>query len=291
VAVNKKGFMVFMISGLVTTIVLGGIFSVVLLYNKTKLANIKQEKVEYVSEYIPRAQENINILVIGCEEINLPPSFMIVFSYDAVKGSLYVTPLPCTMKATVGVREDTINGHYDYSGTHGGVSAAESALLIDIDRYVRLDKAGIEKLIDFCGGVEYEIEKPITLKNEQLQAGKQLLDGRRVSALLFCENEHKSSIEWQAEITTLLINQKLGQKLVADYDNFVSTFFAVSETNMNQYDFALRKKGIQDRLGKRNLNTTSLVIKGEESSEDNCFIPEETSQRKTIEALQEIKDE
>lgn len=264
------------------------------LYKKTTNVEIKQDNIEYDSNYISKKSESMSMVLMACEKINLPPQFILLLNYDAPNSKIYITVLPPNAVSTVNVREDTIIGHYDYEGIRGGVNAVKSLLLIDVDRYARLDRTGVANLVDFLGGIEFDVREEVVFvdadgNKEEFFKGKQLLDGRRVSALLFNKKENKNiDINLQSEISTHLFNQKFNKKLSPKLSNFVSAFFYNAETNINQYDFAIRQKGLEDKLKKDALKIETLTIDGEYIDEGERFIPNNKSIETIISQIKDI---
>lgn len=276
---SKKGIWIFLLSLIITFTILGSIFMLFFLYKKTTNVEIKQDDIAYDSNYKSKKSESMSMVIIACEKINLPPQFILLLNYDAPNSKIYITVLPPNAVSTVSIREDTIIGHYDYEGIRGGVNAVKSLLLLDVDRYARLDRTGVANLVDFLGGIEFDVKEEVVFvdaegNKEEFFKGKQLLDGRRVSALLFNKKDNKNvDIDLQLEISTQLFNQKFNNKLSSKLSNFVSAFFYNAETNMNQYDFAIRQKGLEDKLKKDAFKIEALNIDGEYVNEGERFLP------------------
>lgn len=284
-ASSKRGIMVFLISLFASLIVLGGIFYAFFMYSKTTNANNKQEGVQYVNKYIPKTEENLNVLLIGCEELSLPPTMFLLLRYDAINSMVYLTAIPPDTLSTVGVREDTILGHYDYEGTRGGVNAVKNLFLTDIDRYMRLDKKGIANMVDSFGGIEYDVKSTMTISGETIPSGKQLLDGRRVASIIL----EADNISMQSELSALLVNQRFKKNLENKYPHLVSAFFYNAETNLNQYDFAFRQKGITQALSNETFSATEILLEGEQSYEG--FTPTDKSLQNAMNILNKSYDE
>lgn len=278
---SKKGIGIFFISLVITFLILGSIFMLFFLYQKTANADTKQEDIVYNSPYTAKKNESMTMLIIGCERISSVPKLMLLLTYDAPSGTIYLSALPPKTLSTIEVKEDTLVGHYDYEGIRGSVNAVKSLLVTNVDRYARLDRTGIANLVDFLGGIEYEVKEDITYVDidgniEEFEKGKQLLDGRRVSALLFHETkDFVVDTNLQMELITLLSEQKFNESLASKFPNFISAFFYNSETNMNQYDFAIRQKGIIDKLQKKALVTKILPLDGEYNLVNSEFKPDD----------------
>ncbi|WMJ22060.1 LCP family protein [Paludicola sp. MB14-C6] len=289
---SKKSIWVFFVSAGISFIVFGTVFVIFFYITDATKIDKNQEGIPYISQYVPSPKESINVLVVGCEQENYPPSFEMLFCYDAPNGIIYVSSFPIQSISTVGIREDTLEGHYDYQGLQGSVIATENLLSIPIDRYVRLNKEGVSNLVDFFGGIDYELTEDLAVGEETFVKGKQLLDGRRVSTLLFQKKEkdvYHTSL--QEELITKLIQQRFNQSLADKYAKFSSAFFYNTETNLNQYDFALRQKGICSKMQLDSVVVKKLPIRGNYTQEKTKFTPTEQSLNEVKTVLQAIKRE
>lgn len=308
--ITKKGVGVFLLSLTIAFVLIGGIFMLFYKYIQTVGVSDGKKDVPYKADtknnqYIPKKEESMNLLLIGCEEIHLAPKMMMVITYNAVEGELMLTPLPPSAVATVGVREDTLSGHYDYEGIRGGVNAVKSLLVTDIDRYARLDKAGIADLIDFLGGIECELKAGVVCtyedgSTEVLSRGKQLLDGRRAAALMLCNSAQYSSTEdeyeknslilRQGELSSRLLRQRMNSRLCGKLPDLIQAFFYNAETNLNQYDFAIRQKGLDKLLDEHRLTIVLNSLKGEQVKDysSNNFVPDNQSIRELSRILSSI---
>lgn len=292
---RKKGIGIFFLSMFVSLIVLGGIFTLYFLYTRTEKTQQGQEDIPYEISYAPKPSENMKILIIGCEKIHLPPKFFLLISYKATQGEISATVIPPNAVVTVGVREDTVMGHYDYEGIRGGVNAVKSLLVCEIDRYARLDRTGLANLVDFLGGMDYDLQQQATYTGdgytETFVRGKQLLDGRRTTALLFQTKKGQINTDLQQELTNEFLTQRFRQSLDDKLPNFISAFFYNAETNMNQYDFVIRQKGLSMYLRQDKLKIHSMPLTGEYVQSDNTFIADTHSIETIMNYLEKTDEE
>lgn len=289
---SKKNIWVFLASAGISFVILGTIFGLFFYFTDATKIDKNQEDIPYISQYVPSPKESINVLVVGCEQENYPPSFLMLFCYDAPNGIIYVTSLPIQSLSTVGIREDTLEGHYDYQGLQGSVVATENLVSIKIDRYVRFNKENVSNLVDFLGGIDYELTDDLKVGEETFIKGKQLLDGRRVSTILFGKKENDVyNTSMQEELVSKLIQQRFNQTLADKYAKFSSTFFYNAETDLNQYDFALRQKGICSKMQLDSVVVKMLPLHGSYNLDKTQFTPNRQSIEEVVKVLKEIKRE
>ncbi|MFZ2537621.1 MAG: LCP family protein [Oscillospiraceae bacterium] len=275
---SKKGSFVFFITLLISFMVLGSVFLVILILSKAKNANVKQEAIPYISEYHPSREESLAILFLGCDNAESSPDVAVLLYYDAPQGILYPIVLPTVTVSNVNGKTDTLQGHYDYEGMRGGVNAIKAIFGIELDRYARLQKVGASNIVDFFGGIPYNLPYDRIIGTQTILKGEQLLDGRRVSSLLFSKNKNGScDYKLQSELISKLIEDGFDKNLIEKYTNFVSVIFYNCETNLNQYDFAKRQTGFLNRLKLDSMVTTEILVEGEYNSDFTSFHPSKQS--------------
>lgn len=275
---SKKKAFVFFITILISFMVLSSIFLVVLILTKSDSANIEQEAVPYISEYNPSREENLGVLILGCELAESMPEVAVLLYYDAPQGVIYPIVLPSVTVSTLNGKTDTLQGHYDYEGMQGAVNAVKELFNIELDRYIRIQRSGIANAVDFFGGVSHEVSHAQSFSGEAFQGGLQLLDGRRFSAILFDENRlGTTDYTLQSNMIAKLISQSFNESLAMKYDSLLNTIYYNSETNLTQYDFGIRKTGFLNLLKRNEIITSEVILGGEYNSLQSEFYPDKAS--------------
>lgn len=270
---SKKGLKIFFITLSVAFVLLMCIFLLFFLFGSfgiSEQANVNQDEVPYVIDYIPKSQENINILIIASEEIELTPSMFMVFKYDAINAEISLVPLVNDTVLNKGVKKTTIQKEYDYEGIHGATKAVETLLLCEIDRYIRVNSQGVANLIDYLGGVKYDFTEGINCKDIWFTEGKQLLDGRRVASIICNQDD----LYIKADVLKTFFSQHFNKDL--EYNKFASAIFYNVETNLNQYDFAMRQKGAIAAMGNETLSIILSELNGEYNQYDEFIANKES---------------
>ena len=174
----------------------------------------QEETVEISSLSIPELSRPVNILVLGIkvltsdlktQEISedlgyhaLVNSFeglsdtMLLVRFDPTQEKLTVLSIPRDTRTYIdGYGIAKIN-HANYEGGPALTASTVSELLggVEIDRYVRVNVQGIEKLIDALGGVTVDVPKDMKYNDFSqhfyinLKKGKQHLDGDKAVQFL-----------------------------------------------------------------------------------------------------------
>lgn len=273
---KSKGIWIFWTSLCVTMVVLGALLLGLLMLMKTSQPTDRaQENVPYFREDDkPGKRENLQAILFGCREAESLPELVEVLFYDAPNSELTILLLPPETVCTLNGRTDTLQGHYDYEGMSGGVKAVKALLGADIDRYLRIQKKGIANLCDYLGGIEYEVAEDDVIDGQHILAGRQLLDGRRFASFLFRTDEfEKVDVASQAEFTDKLLASGLKQQATEDYAGLVSAVFYNCETNLNQYDFAIRQQSFTAYLSLDKLSLHVRFLEGNFNADHTEFSP------------------
>ena len=174
----------------------------------------QEETVEVSSLSIPELSRPVNILILGIKVLTsdlktqaIPEDLgyhALVNSFEGLSDTMLLVRLdPAAEKLTVlSIPRDTrtyIEGygtgkinHANYYGGPALTASTVSELLgdVEIDRYVRVNVQGVEKLIDALGGVTVDVPKDMKYNDfslhfyVNLKKGKQHLDGDKAVQFL-----------------------------------------------------------------------------------------------------------
>lgn len=275
---KNKGFGIFISTFCISFVILSALFLLFMLYTRT--AKVETVEPDVPKEHIVTAKENMTLLLLASDNITNPPELILLASYRAPQGQLSLLLLPPETVCQREGRTDTLEGWYDYEGVRGCLNSVNTLLNVDIQRYLRTDGNGLAALIDFLGGVEYEIPGDFTIGSEQFYAGRQLLDGRRLKTLLFFPDSYGAAeVARQRELTSLLAESRLNESFAGEYDRFTATLFDCCETNLSQFDFLERREGFTSHLRNHSLALSTLSLEGDYSANHTRFTPDSTSIR------------
>lgn len=273
---QKKGFGVFITAFCISFVVLSALFLFFLLYTKTMPAETVEPNIP--AEHIYTTDENMTALLFGCQKATDLPGLVVLVSYHAPQAELQFAVLPPETVCRQNGRESTLEACYDYEGVRGALNAAGELLNLDIQRYLRTDKEGLASLIDFLGGIEYDIPNDFQANGEAFRAGYQQLDGRRLNALLFTGDAYGAAdTNRQTELLSLLFQSRINANFAENYDRFTATVFSGCETNLSQFDFLRRREGMIDHLRKERLQISVLSLEGTYSANHTKFTPDTDS--------------
>ncbi len=224
----------------------------------------QEETISYSSLQIPELGRPVNILILGTKvltsDINEKPeqdlgyhalvnSFhgladtMLLLRFDPLEGKFSVLSIPRDTKTY-------IKGHglrkINEANYHGGPAlAAEtvSNLLegVTIDRYVRVNVQGIEKLIDALGGVDVYVPKDMKYTDHSqhlyinLKQGEQHLNGDQAIQFLRFRYDAYGDIgrvQRQQMLMRSVVEQALNPKTILKIPEILSVIHSHIDTNL-----------------------------------------------------------
>jgi polyisoprenyl-teichoic acid--peptidoglycan teichoic acid transferase len=225
-----------------------------------------QESIASSSAVMPELNRPVNILVMGIKvltsDLNDPPSTaaqdgylktlnsveglsdtMLLLRFDPETRRMVAMSIPRDTRTEVtGLGMAKINA----ANVEGGPALSArtvSGLLggVGIDRYVRINVQGVEKLIDALGGVKVNIAKDMKYQDDSqhlyinLKAGEQRLSGSQAQQYLrfrYDENGDIGRIQRQQSFMRALVEQTLNPVTLAKLPNMLSIVRSHLDTNL-----------------------------------------------------------
>ncbi|MBR8827878.1 MAG: LCP family protein [Gomphosphaeria aponina SAG 52.96 = DSM 107014] len=224
----------------------------------------QEETVSQRNLNIPKLNRPLNILVLGTKvltsDLEQPPeqdlgyhalvnSFdgladsMLLIRFDPSQEKLNVVSIPRDTKIYLeGVGETKINAANYYGGPALSAKSVSNLLAgVSIDRYVRVNVQGVEKLIDALGGVTVYVPQDMKYTDHSqhlyidLKKGIQHLDGdQAVQFLRFRYDEFGDigRVQRQQLLMRALVEQALQPKTLLRTQDILSVIQANIDTNL-----------------------------------------------------------
>ncbi len=224
----------------------------------------QEETVTYRSLDVPKLSRPVNILVLGVKVLTsdlddnpyedlgyhaLVNSFeglsdsMLLLRFDPESDELTILSIPRDTKTLVPGHGITKINAANYHG--GPALAAESVsnLLngVEVDRYIRINVQGIEKLIDALGGVDIFVPQDMKYTDESqhlyidLKQGQQHLDGEEAVEFLRFRYDSYGDIgrvQRQQSLIRALKEQALSPKTILRFPEVLSVIRSHLDTNL-----------------------------------------------------------
>ncbi len=245
---------------------------------------------------LPRLTRPVNILVLGMKVLTtdvdeVPPELrnvgyhalvnsfdglsdsMLLIRFNPQTGQLVVLSLPRDTRTYVQGRLTKLNEANAYGGP---ALAAESVsdLLggVAIDRYVRINVQGVEKLIDALGGVTVTVPQDMKYQDDSqhlyinLKAGEQHLDGNKALQFLrfrYDANGDIGRVQRQQMFMRALAEQTINPATIARLPKILSVVQSNVDTNLKVEEL-LALLGYASQVNRSNVQM--LMLPGNFSS-------------------------
>jgi polyisoprenyl-teichoic acid--peptidoglycan teichoic acid transferase len=89
---------------------------------------------------------------------------------------------------------DKINHSYAYGGTELLKDTVEHFTGVEVDYHFRIDYVAFIKIVNALGGVEFDLDRPITARGRRLEPGLHVLDGDDAFAVISFRRERMGDI-------------------------------------------------------------------------------------------------
>jgi LCP family protein required for cell wall assembly len=215
---------------------------------------------------VPRLTRPVNILVLGLKvlssDVSSPPPETADLGYHALVNSfdglsdtmllvrfnphtnqLVVLSLPRDTRTWVAGEMTKLN-EANYYGGPALAARSVSQLLggVAIDRYVRINVQGVEKLVDALGGVTVNVPKDMRYQDDSqhlyinLKAGEQQLNGSQALQFLRFRYDDKGDIgriQRQQMLMRAMVEQTLSPATIGRLPKILSVIQSHVDTNLN----------------------------------------------------------
>lgn len=245
---------------------------------------------------VPRLTRPVNILVLGMKVLttdvnDLPPEahdlgyHALVNSFDGLSDTmllirfnphtdqLVVLSLPRDTRTLVRGQMTKLNeANRDGGPALAAMSVSDLLGGVEIDRYVRINVQGVEKLVDALGGVEVNVPKDMKYQDDSqhlyinLKAGQQRLDGDQALQFLrfrYDDNGDIGRIQRQQMLMRSVLEQALNPKTIARLPKILSVIQSHVDTNLSVEEL-LALSGYASKTN--SYNVQMLMLPGDFSS-------------------------
>lgn len=273
-----KTFLLSFLYSLLCFIIIIGIILGINLLNKEETA---QSNITNVNNQIKILEDHkLNILIIGVKNRSGPLETLSILKFNPEENMFITTSLPTDIESTVNIKTDTLGNLYEYGGNGMLAEAVSNLLNIPINRYIRIDMQGTEKIIDFLGGIKLELEEDleyIDINNNLttiLPSGKISVDSDTLYSIYnsyYSIDNPAENIEMQNYIIKIILENIKNFNKNLNLDQFYNIIVNETDTNITLYDFTYRKEILQSMIN-NNLEAETISINFEKES-DKLTIP------------------
>ncbi len=234
--------------------------------------------------YLPDEKDALTVLLFGTDSDDAVAGTYILARFDPVGHRVSVAVFPPQTLLTSGRREETLSEAYRYGGARYTRDALAEHLNLPIHRYARISLSGFVTAAQAVGSIEFDLEEELVLSDGdfpvQLYPGRQLLDGRKVAALIGSRDYPGGEIQrcqMIARLTCAIVNQRIDVVNSVLLDKIFETVINLVDTDISYTDYEERKAPAQMLAeGGRPLGV-AVAVEGELSADGERFVLPDTT--------------
>lgn len=235
------------------------------------------EAAEAGLSYRPDASMGINFMVISVRERSDLPHAYTLCRFDPANERFVMVPVPPETVVTVKAKTATLQEHYDYAGSANVRLAAESMLLCDVERYVRLNRSGTVNLIDALGGLTRYFEQAYETETVSVPAGTHLLNGELLYEIANSPPKDTTPETWRLTLIGELLVQSLTAEADDRLDYLMEVFWNNVDTDLSQFDYTTRRKALTYFLRSETKQIEIFPLSGSWNEDRTEFVPGEAA--------------
>jgi len=217
-----------------------------------------------------------NVLLLGLDGrqgVNDRADTIILASLDGGSNQAQLLSIPRDTRVKIKGAWDKINAAYAYGGLELTEKTVSQFLGIEIDRYAIIDFTSLVKLVDEVGGIEVDVpvRMYVPLEGIDLQAGRQLLNGKQVLAYARFRGTIEGDIgraKRQQEVIQLLLQKALKAENLPRLGQFIEIVQANVETDLSAKEMIALARIAPDVMDK---GLSSEVLPGKNKKIDGIW--------------------
>ncbi len=202
--------------------------------------------------YLPTTEEDLTLLFLACPTPEENPSVYLLVGFKPFAGKIPILPLLGDTQVVWQGQAATLDSVYEQGGAQEAAKALSSFLEIPVDRYYAIARENLIQAVDAIGQVSYQLPYPVTLREYDnivtIEAGNQLLDGRRMAQLAIYDSYPGGETERlniAAEMAEAFVNQHLSLALSPNGGELAAGLLNLAQTNLTATDLEARGQALE----------------------------------------------
>ena len=252
--------------------------------NVDKASDVKNQLEDRYS-YIPSENEGISFLLAKRPNEGSHGVYALIKT-EPQSAKATITVLPWQLMGHSGTKHRTLDGFAESSG-RDILNAVNSALKINVKKYILMSDESMSYCLDMLGGIKYDVPKNVEYENEtdyvSVFAGSQQISGKMIIGLLENPENFGKNTDGLKNIGNLICAVLGGQdearlKEVAEplYKKLISN----SDTNLSYEDYVMREDALFYMLYSESHKIDLITAEGNfDIIRDNFTPSEEFSKR------------
>ncbi len=204
-----------------------------------------------------------NILIMGTDKDGLRADVIMIVSVSRGEINLISVPRDTRIKNSSNYMK--INSALSVGGDEYLIEKVEEVTGIDIHEYIKVDFSAVENVIDYFGGVDFDIPQDMDYEDPyqdlyiHLKKGERHLNGEDSLKLLRFRGYAMADIERtsvQRDFIKAFLSQNLNFSLVYKLPSAGFEFARGADTSLNPFEIGVT--GVRALLGKKHINTLEV---------------------------------
>jgi len=229
--------------------------------------------------YLPAEEDALTVLIFGADTSDAVAGTYLLARFDPVVQKVKVAVFPPQTVLISEQREETLSEAYRYGGARYTRDALAKHLNLPIHRYVRISLPNFITAAQAVGSVEFELEEELTLPDGdlsvQLNPGRQLLDGRKVAALIRSRDYPEGELQrcrMTAQLACAIVDQRIDVVNSILLDKIFETIINLVDTDISYADYEERKAAAKLMAESPRPLGTVVEVEGEFSADGERFV-------------------
>lgn len=228
-------------------VIIVGMFIVFDNNNSQTNSDINSQSTESIDSAATLSGDSCFLVVCNSEKIG-DAIFMALVDFKIFASDIVLTVLD---QSTVSDSKSYAES-YAYGGINDLVSAVENVRKCDIDRYVIIDKDGLNKITDIMGKITLNISESYTYESSDnsysVDAGYNDLEGAMFYSYLKINAEKSNGVQRVADLLSTAINQYLADIDKSDAQDLFERLSNCFKSNITIADYYSSKPDIEHLL-------------------------------------------
>ncbi len=233
--------------------------------------------------YLPRAEDNLNLVLIGSDAKENPARYFFLVRLDAEDGRLPVAALPPQTVVTYNGKQNTLSELYRLDGAMAVKQALSALFDIPVDRYVTFNGESLVHAVDSIGYIEYELPAPLEYRSEglsiSLAEGPQMVDGKKFYDILRYPGYANELARCAAasDLLAAYINGRLETALSPQADALFQSVVNLVDSDLSFGDYDSRREALSflAKLGGEHAN--AALVRGAFNTAGDSFTPSQST--------------
>lgn len=280
---SSKIALTYFITIIVTLIIIGGVCWALLNYMLYPDNKGSYEVIDPISgeDNVPPPENDKTTLIIYDSEKRMSGCCFLLARTYAAERNLVLIPIPADTYAKIDGTESCIYEFYRTGGTKKAVDAAENALRLNIDYYLKLNDDSFGTLVSIFGGVDFNVPynliytNPDTGEETVFRDGEMYMDYNDLRKIITYPL-YNSGEEYRAKMLGVaaadLVNRNVSEGFSSRIDEYFSLVINSSvETDYTAYDYAEQSETLK-YIADSGYNIARLVTVTGDYNEEELFV-------------------